>query len=111
MNWTKIKEKNPKAFEKCSEFLKQYEFHYGEWFCKKTGVGMNYYIERDLFSFFDEQGIYIEVYVLGINDDFTASDWQYDIANERIEEIDYPTRTLAEEQAYEKAFPILEEKL
>jgi hypothetical protein len=128
MNWEEIKEKYPKPFEKFSKwYWREMKFEMLEngtlYFEQVFDGGKSYATttisvkdivkSRRWYDFFDEQGIYIEIYVLEINDDFTASDWQYDIANESnmIEDIDYPTRTEAEEQAFIQAFEILENKL
>ncbi len=83
MNWDKTKEKCPKSEALIDK-------------CIRT--------DRDLYDFFDEQGIYLTTahgykgfYVI-----IGELDWQGDF---------YKTRTLAEEKAFEKAFEILEDKL
>lgn len=114
MNWNEIKEKYPKGFKLLSEYNKQFRYENGSWY-DINGIGFDYYIERDLFSFFDEQGIHIM-----IDRDYDFADecysdvWENDITdlktNKRyIDNKFYDSRTLAEEQAFLKAFGILED--
>ncbi len=119
MDWNKIKEKYPKAFNKMLQ---------GQcWFSElddydtlqispkeEPDLLIN---ERDLYDFFDEQGIYINICthksIYDEPDKFTIS-W-YDIFLNKAENIahdgNYYSRTEAEEKAFEKAFEILEGKL
>ena len=123
MNWIKIEEKCPKAFDILNI-----------WVCKEFGCDkiiatpqnyllkiypkneIHYFFERRLFDFFDEQGIYIKTYrnpTSSIGNCFTYGIDSYDdgkysgykgLCGSRT------TRTEAEEKAFEKAFEILEEK-
>ena len=89
MNFNLIKEKYPKSEALIDK-------------CIRT--------DRDLYDFFDEQGIYINIVRWE-----EAEVWAYRIIigiKEYISfEITHPTRTEAEEQAFLKAFEILEDKL
>ncbi len=108
MNWESVRRKYPKAFDKYSEWLEdpteitEYGFLvYIEMNDKHTIVNGRY-----LFDFFDEQGIYITIkyrYGIPVEKSFIwyIESW-YDT---------HTTRTEAEEQAFEKAFEILENKL
>ncbi len=55
MNWDNIRFNTPEAFKKLLEFNKQFKYEHGSWY-DINNIGMDYYIERDLFSFFDERG-------------------------------------------------------
>ena len=108
MNWDKIKEKYPKAFDKYSEWLEDPT--------EITEYGFLVYIEmndkhhivnrRYLYDFFDEQGIIISIY-------HDPEDlWQYDINDREVNTaVGIKSRTEAEEKAFEKAFEILENKI
>jgi len=121
MNWDKIKEKYPKAFYLLSKW-------YYKTFYKSDNVLAFDMIDDFLevaeqmtrgrtFDFFDEQGIYIEIYrnpASSIGGCFTYKIDSYDNGKYsgyqghcklRI------TRTEAEEKGFEKAFSILENKL
>lgn len=98
MNWNEIDNKYPKAYKE-----------FGNWIDKD-----GYDTDRDLYDFFDEQGIYIHIY----NTRILAWYWEIEeyrngrLYNEDIEcPISYKSRKEAEEQAFLKAFFILEEKL
>ena len=107
MNWKIIKEKYPKAHK--------YLFDH----CK---VAIDIDKSRFLYDFFDEQGIYIEIELCYLKDktiwfeyDINSPFWDDSICamNEPDYEEPYKTktRTEAEEQAFLRAFKILEEKL
>ena len=122
MNWNKIKEKHPKAKAK-----------YIDWCHAEDCPSSKCYLHttRDLYDFFDEQGIYINIFEAGIltgkikdyenfrwiittnfRTDKDAGKWE----ETTIYNHDYPlskkiTRTEAEEQAFTKAFEILESTL
>ena len=89
MNWNKIKEKYPKSEALIDK-------------CIRT--------DRDLYDFFDEQGIYIGIGVPLPGQDFwdakitTPEDYKYIHST-------FPTRTEAEEKAFERAFELLESKV
>jgi len=105
MNWKEIKKKYPKSIE----LLK-------EWLFLKLGnegdLGLNmisglFHTERRLYDFFDEQGIIILI-------NYASQYWNYTINNFFIgksKERDNITRKQAEEQAFLKAFEILEKSL
>lgn len=96
MNWREIKEKYPKAVE----VLRDTE-HY------------DLAEPRRLYDFFDEQGLHISINydnrlfsnLITNENSETEGDYWVDAG------YDYPTRTEAEEQAFIKAFEILEAKL
>ena len=103
MNWNKIKEKYPKAEKILQEWLSgRYDWN-----------------TRDLYDFFDEQGIYISImytyYWNSLDEsDHYHFDWEimFDTDDKIISaEVEEPTRTEAETIAFEKAFEILENKL
>ena len=93
MNWNEIKEKYPKAFENLFESgMYHFDGH-----------------PRDLYDFFDSQGIYIDVTcnkayfgcdILNANGEYLS-----------VQRQNSTTRTEAEEKSFEKAFEILENKL
>ena len=96
MNWNKIKEKNPKAYEKC-------RVYFG--LTKETDYYLTISIEdRCLYDFFDEQGIIIEI---SFHPD---KGWYAYINTNYIDVNRMKTRTEAETVAFEKAFDILEKK-
>ena len=92
MNWIEIKEKYPKSEPLIDK-------------CIRT--------DRDLYDFFDEQGIHISVYYSDceffecsiFNNQGDIAGWDY------LETNEFETRTEAEVKAFTKAFEILEEKL
>ena len=98
MNWTNIREQYPKAYEKFSEKFMAFELCSTEL--------------RMLFDFFDEQGIYIAV---DHDLEFDNMWWWYINRTDEICEAndneEYKTRTLAETEAFTKAFEILEKLL
>ena len=103
MKWDKIKEKYPKAWGVLLKWMKYLEPDI-------------YRLGRNLYDFFDEQGIYIKVFFdySVIPKKFTSYwDWEIDVNYEHrcSSDVEEPTRTEAEEKAFEKAFFILEEKL
>jgi len=111
MNWNEIKEKYPKAVELIYECADKY------------AIGAfidDYKYNRLLYDLFDEQGVYISAFYTAHWTNAEESEWRsyfdweiYDKAFENIgsSEVEEPTRTEAEEQAFTKAFEILEEKL
>ena len=102
MNWNLIKEKYPRALSRYTNIsisllamadFSQYQRNI-----------------RDLYDFFDGEGIYIDVRP------FYYDGWQFlsSLVTPGLESIDCEggaTRTEAEEQAFMKAFEILEEKI
>ena len=128
LQWNLIKEKYPKAFKPFHQWLKDTaSADYWENF----GKDLSDCDDRMLYDFFDEQGIYINILEAGIltgkikdytnfrwvmttgfKTDRDAGKWE----SSSIYNHDYPldkkvTRTEAEEQAFLKAFEILEDKL
>ena len=94
MNLKLVKEKYPKAYQMAELWLLN----------KKAVINIDSTFFRHLYDFFDEQGIYIGTgyyadpptyYFCSINNSFCGSG---------------ATRTEAEEQAFIKAFEILEDK-
>ena len=96
MNWTQINKKYPKATKKAfnwRSFLKEHE--------------------RDLYDFFDEQKIFIEISLFCATN---FKNWCYDIIFSGslfsdFVETHINSRKEAEQQAFEKAFEILERQL
>jgi len=140
MNWNKIKEKHPKAFRlwldsedyKAEPVVVEYSRESKDIYLADADNQTTFLCElRDLYDFFDEQGIYINIFEAGIltgkikdyenfrwiittnfRTDKDAGKWE----ETTIYNHDYPlskkiTRTEAEEQAFTKAFSILEDKL
>ncbi len=121
MNWNKIKEQYPKALK---EFMlwdfEDNETDFEEWVDTAWWL-INKRNIRDLYDFFDEQGIYISIRYDNRweNPDSTDSEvinyWDWDIDdslnNLGSSQVEEPTRTEAEEKAFEKAFEILESKV
>ncbi|MCP4394578.1 MAG: hypothetical protein GY804_09975 [Alphaproteobacteria bacterium] len=104
MNWDKIKEKCPKAFDK---WIKQSGFI----LLKSLKDIEDAYDDRQLYDFFDEQGIYITVSISG-------GCSKHRVEGEHLEQEDIiqtswvtKPRTEAEEKAFIKAFEILERRL
>ena len=95
MNWTLIKEKCPKAFKKLKQD-RPFDYHQHP---------------RDLYDFFDEQGIYIEILKMFDGNYTTPTGFYFYIDDYTRDEYSADTRTLAEEQAFLKSFEILEDKL
>ena len=109
MKWNKIKEKYPKAFDIGQKW----------WVSNVDNYELDITInasDRFLYDFFDEQGMYISAEI-DTTMEAKFSPVIYSLTdNEPCEEIwrdEYlwRTRTEAEEQAFEKAFEILENKL
>jgi phage-related protein len=120
MNW-EVKEKYPKAFKLWLKFenyeaepvVVDYSRDNQDIYLADSENQTTFlcYV-RDLYDFFDEQGIYIvPIQIIWKNEVM----WEYRIGNKKtIQEFRsqmYDTRTEAEEQAFLKAFELLEEKL
>ena len=101
MNWNEIKEKYPKAYEK---YAMWHNYKNPNRIIKKRECD-----DRDLYDFFDEQGLCITVRPWNLRLD----KWLYTIWNidEDTTLIAHPTRTEAEEKAFVKSFEILEARL
>lgn len=113
MNWKEIKEKYPKGFEKLQDHFNAHEMAYGETPCHswsdQYGKIDGQIYPRDLYDFFDEQKLSIEVF------------FDYDVWNYRIHSLSenghlykykhgFKNRTESESAAFTKAFEILEVK-
>ena len=121
MNWNNIKEKYPKSYERLNRYYL---------LSARSDInGINYPHPRELYDFFDEQGIYIDVsfddgklpMMFWVDIYSTVSRHPHDDGYElrceytfgdgdRTKNEFYKTRTEAEEKAFEKAFEILEDK-
>ena len=108
MNYYKIKGSCPKAY---ALLIKYYSID-------ESLIGTRYfpedYLGRNLYDFFDSQGIIVEITKYYHNAGNTK--WNYDVSDELNYNLgnnfdEYATRTEAEEKAFEKAFEILEDKL
>ena len=102
MTRKEIKEKYPKAGEL---LVKRYNID-------ESLVDIRYFVEdylgRNLYDFFDEQGIIISIWAT-LN--FLGKHTGFRIKIDFTDVKDYKTRALAEEKAFTKAFEILESKL
>ena len=126
MNWEKIKKKYPKAWGLFVMFRAKANAIAD----KKGSYDGDIFKLRDLYDFFDKQGIYIELWFR--ENSVLSFAWHIHFINKKWEEIGlskwsnkisypiternpkaglYKTRTEAEEKAFEKSFEILEEKL
>ena len=97
MNWTLIKEKYPKIDKRLTK-----------WVMSKGD--MYSFNDRDLYDFFDEQGIRIAIYIDKEFYNYSLNDiegYMFAIDDEGVSH----SRAKAEEQAFLKAFEILEDKL
>ena len=111
MNWNLIKEKYPKAYKEGQDWWVAHAEIYEPAFLFNIG-------NRFLYDFFDEQGIIIQIKffwkaeVLGKKWSYEISnDFEYIYSSNLNDSITYSNRTEAEEQAFIKAFEILEDKL
>ena len=105
MNWKEISEKYPKAFNKSQN--------------ERTTIVISPL--RDLYDFFDEQGIYGWVSpeiqhtrMISENPHYCVDEWGYDIQDDSFELAvgsGFESRPKAEAVMFEKEFEILEEKL
>ena len=102
MNWQNIREKYPKAYK----ILEDNSDYFAA-----LRLGVRGFDKRFLYDFFDEQGIYIAV---DHDLEFDNMWWWYINRTDEICEAndneEYKTRTLAETEAFTKAFEILETK-
>lgn len=107
MNWSEIKEKYPRSYEK-------YDINYNI-SSNADCCGEHHPNQRVLFDFFDEQGIFISV-----SYDLPNPPFFFLITNEKVEIEDnywiaddkrYNSRDEAETEAFTTAFEILEERV
>jgi len=106
MNWTLIKEKYPKAHKKLGEWL--------DWDKHLEKYQHLLHNDRDLYDFFDEQDLIIEISYFPEQGEFAFDIMKYGMPNGCSlmgNDVGIKTRTEAEEQAFLKAFEILEDKL
>lgn len=104
MNWKKIKDKYPKAFKEGQDWWVAHAEKYEPAFLFNIG-------NRFLYDFFDEQGIYIEACVpLSGDEGINAFGWMI-YPRGVLSDFEYKTRIEAEEQAFLKAFELLEQRL
>jgi len=100
-NWRQIENKYPKAYALWMQFDSP-----------EAKICVTY---RDLYDFFDEQGIYVAITTLlkpHTDDSTRFFEWDIDIEYETFMDYElYNTRQEAEEAAFLQAFEILEEKL
>lgn len=126
MNWKEIKEKYPKVWNELIQFKDEFGrvfvyLYYRYELCIKEDYCSNDFHLRELYDFFDENEIYITITAdyYGINEyhplEYSGDkeDVYYWINVNWVHEdnVEYKTRTEAEESAFEKAFEILEQKL
>lgn len=110
MNWNEIQDKYPKSYES-----------YLNWNCAKSpdcpSVECYQASDRDLYDFFDEEGIYIEIlidrtmeakfcYSIYTYNKYDEIEWTNKL-NQNYSDLEY-TRKKAETRAFLKAFEILE---
>lgn len=121
IDWTLIKNKFPKAFEKfqgdkdnsywdvvvTSKGNSYLTIFSGEMQDYKEGMYTHFY-ERSLYDFFDEEGIFIAI----TRDNAFGNEVHNGLGDIFYENKDwFPERIEAEEEAFTKAFELLEEKL
>lgn len=122
MNWQEIKEKYPKAFVLMHNFQHKelaYKEPYPPIVLKDLSRFQENYGIRFLYDFFDGEGIWISIMRNHYYEDNMDNslheffDWSITVDSEYVAdgEVEELTRTEAEEQAFLKAFEILENKL
>jgi hypothetical protein len=107
MNWNKIKNKCPKAYDLFEKYFR------AQGICDSDLPIENNltFTERDMFDFFDKEGIYIDICVEGV-DNFYSRIYLFPIFEwERDNKSDFKSRQLSEEWAFETAFKLLEKEL
>jgi len=117
MNWKEIKKKYTRA----RKLLDSWKYEGLETDCMswvdKYGCGEDVFNIRDLYDFFDEQGIYIQISPkCTINNSVLYLPYIWGMYKENSIDFDQhlqegDNRTKAEKTAFLKAFEILEEKL
>lgn len=126
MNWKEINKKNPKAFDL---FFKWFKGDPKATMKKQEFLDVNDIVVmhgslRELYDFFDKQGILIVVtpemqYTREIDEDgrnphYVPKEWGYDIHDSAYlleSKSPFDDRVKAEKDAFEHAFPILEKQL
>ena len=108
MDWRQLKKKCPKAFEKLKKWLDAESKD-----ILRFELMMILKNKRDLYDFFDEAGIYMNVF-MDENPETGSKywDWQVFIDGECFgsSEVEKPTRKEAETAMYNGAFKILEKQ-
>lgn len=101
MNWKEIEKKYPKGYKLEEEWIKEH---------LRDDYGPGFNINRDLYDFFDEQEIYIEIWMK--NDEEKLWGYTWHLAKMAPFEDDglFVSRKEAEEASFLKAFEILENK-
>lgn len=108
MNWKQINKDYPKAFKK---FVKWLDCDSSDML--KFEMMMILKNERDLYDFFDEQKVYINVFITEHPDKGnTYWDWELFVDGECLgsSEVEEPTRKEAETAAFNEAFNQLEKQ-
>ena len=125
MNWTKIEEKHPKALGRLHFHLNTDYWGYEvdndriKMFTSgSNGCKFLHFNTRDLYDFFDEQGLEIDItpyhhnHKLYYSHNFPTNEYYSEcVGTVREYNSRLKTRKEAETQAFEKAFEILEDKL
>ena len=116
MNWEEIKNKSPKAFKGMADWVMKTQLYHTNPFIHFFNQKEQSNAYRILYDFFDEQEIFIDTYYtlscfrgrIGFNKHIVDSqEWLRDsVWTDKRE-----TRTEAEQEAFTKAFEILEERL
>ena len=113
MNWKEIEEIYPKAWDKLCQFHNEDENsgfidHPAVW--GMGGLEMDKWEFRHLYDFFDNNNIFIAVYPL-FDVDLGSFCWDITNIDVCVNGTDplIKNRTMAEEQAFERAFELLEE--
>ena len=102
MNWNSVKKDTPKAFKK-----------FAKWVDAESKDILQFELmmilknERDLYDFFDEMGVFICILPA-----FSGWDWEVYVDDEWIDSSDIKNenRKEAEEEAFKRAFFILEKQ-
>ena len=110
MNFKQISKKYPKAWDRFKE-KETFNWDFSDYSIEDmcAWIGANYHL-RDLYDFFDSEGIVIEIAFDYDNNTFYSS---IEKANgvSLFTSVDCTTRSEAEEAGFIKAFEILENKL
>jgi len=119
MNWKEIKETCPNAFDKIAPYfrsvsdsgwIKNIEFIGSDLFAVDKRF-KTYLSNRELFDFFDENGIFITIDYSFYDCDFL---WKFDVTRGDATLFEsgerYEDRTEAETASFTKAFELLEKK-
>ena len=116
MNWKQIKKDCPKAWKLLCEAHSTIEAwgyidHPDVW--DMDGLEQSHNETRHLYDFFDEMGVYINVFITEHPVERTAYwDWEIFIDSQCMDssEVEEPNRKEAETEAFKRAFEILEKQ-